>query len=256
MKILGFRPAFWPTVITVPALVILLGLGTWQVQRLFWKLNLIHTVEAGLSAPPAELPAAPFDADKWNFHHVTLRGSFDNAHEFHLMAHSKNGNFGYHVLVPFRRSDAPGWVLVDRGWVPTEKKQQDTRKEGLIEGEVTVHGIVHKSWGAGPFTPDNDLKRNLWFYPDMATIAQLAGTGPLPPVMVDADDTPVPGGWPRGGQTRVDFPNNHLSYAITWYGGAIALCFIYVIWHRRRAEEEAAEKAAAEAKAAGGTTQA
>lgn len=243
MKILGSRPAFWPTAITIPALVLLLGLGTWQVQRLFWKLDLIHTVEAGLAAPPAELPAAPFDPDAWNFRHVTVRGSFDNAHEFHLLAHSKNGNFGYQVLVPFRRSDAPGWIIVDRGWVPPEKKQQDTRKDGLIEGETTINGIAHKNWGPGPFTPTNDTARNLWFVPDVAAMARQAGIdGAVPAMLVDADATPVPGGWPMGGQTRVDFPNNHLSYAVTWYGGAIVLCFIYVIWHRRRAQEEAAAK--------------
>lgn len=247
MKILGSRPAFWPTVITIPALVVLLGLGTWQVQRLFWKLNLIHTVEAGLAAPPAELPAAP-DAGAWNFRHVTVRGRFDNAHEFHLLAHSKNGNFGYQVLVPFKRSDAPGWIIVDRGWVPTEKKAQETRSEGLIEGETVVHGIAHKTWAAGPFTPVNDPTRNLWFFPDVAAMARLAGIdGTVPPLLVDADATPVPGGWPRGGQTRVDFPNNHLSYAVTWYGGAIVLCFIYVIWHRRRAQEQAAGGGGAQA---------
>lgn len=245
MKILGSRPAFWPTVITIPSLVVLVALGTWQVQRLFWKLNLIHTVEAGMAAPAAELPAAPFDVDAWNYRHVTVRGTFDNAHEFHLLAHSRNGNFGYQVLVPFKRSDAPGWIIVDRGWIPTEKKQQDTRKEGLIEGETTVHGVAHKTWAAGPFTPVNDVPRNLWFYPDVAAMARLAGIdGTVPPLLVDADATPVPGGWPQGGQTRVEFPNNHLSYAVTWYGGAIVLCFIYVIWHRKRAQEEADAAAA------------
>jgi len=239
LKILGSRPAFWPTVITIPTVVILLALGTWQIQRLFWKLDLIHAVESGMAAPVAQLPAAPFDAEAWNYHHVAVTGTFDNAHEFHMLAHSKNGNFGYEVVVPFKRSDAPGWVMVARGWVPTEKKQPETRREGLLEGEVTVRGVAHKAWMAGPFTPANEPAKNLWFFPDLAAMARLAGIDAVPPMLIDADATPVPGGWPRGGQTRIDFPNNHLSYAVTWYGGAIVLCFIYVLWHRRRAREEA-----------------
>src|SRR3546814_16661561 len=100
-----------------------------------------------MAAPAAELPAGPFDVDSWNYRHVIVRGTFDNAHEFHLLAHSRNGNFGYQVLVPFKRSDAPGWVIVDRGWIPTGKKQPDTRREGMIEGETTVHGELGRASG-------------------------------------------------------------------------------------------------------------
>ncbi|WP_341704663.1 SURF1 family protein [Ferrovibrio sp.] len=240
MKIFGFRPALWPTVFTIPALVVLLGLGSWQVHRLFWKLDLIQTIESGLAAPAAPLPAGDVDPDRWNYRHVTVSGRFDHSREFHLLAHSKRGNFGYQIVTPFRRSDAPGWVLVDRGWVPPDFKEQDSRRAGLVEGEVTIRGIAHRTWGQGPFVPDNDVARNLWFFPDVQAMARLAGIGPVPTLLVDADETPVPGGWPRGGQTRVDFPNNHLSYAVTWYGGAVVLCVIYVLWHRRREREEAA----------------
>ncbi|HEX6959220.1 MAG TPA: SURF1 family protein [Ferrovibrio sp.] len=227
--------------ITIPALIVLLALGTWQVQRLFWKLDLIATVQHGLEAAPVPLPAGVLDPAEWNYRRVVVTGTFDNSHEFHLMAHSKRGNFGYHVLVPLKRSDAPGYVFVDRGWIPPEKKDRSRREAGLLQGEQTVRGIAHKAWGPGLFTPDNDPARNLWLYPDLAAMAQLAGIGEVPALIVDADDTPVPGGAPVGGQTRVDFPNNHLEYAVTWYGGAIVLALIYVLWHRRRARDTASK---------------
>lgn len=241
MKIFGFRPAFWPTVFTVPALVLLLVLGTWQVQRLFWKLDLIESVEQGLQAPPVALPAGTdIDAAAWNYRRVSVRGRFDHSREFHLLAHSERGNFGYHVITALKRSDAPGWVLVSRGWVPAERKEVPTRQDGQVDGEVTITGIARAPWGKGPFVPDNDLQRNLWYYGDAAGMLAAAGITDAPALFVDADASiTVPGGWPRAGHTRVTFPNNHLAYAFTWYSGAVVLLVIYVLWHRRRARETA-----------------
>lgn len=245
MKILGFRPALGPTLFTIPALIILLALGTWQVQRLFWKLDLIATVEAGIKAAPVDLPAVVADPQAWHYRNVTVRGTFDHAHEFYLLAQSRRGNYGYQVLVPLKRSDAPGYIMVDRGWVPPEKKDPATRREGQLAGEQTIRGIAHVAPAPGWLTPDNNPKENLWFSPDLAAMARLAGAGTVPNLIVDADDTAVPGGAPKGGQTKLDFPNNHLAYAVTWYGAAIVLAAIYVLWHRRRARDAAATKAGA-----------
>lgn len=241
MTLLGFRPSLWPTLFTVPALIVLLALGTWQVQRLFWKLDLIHAVERGLQAPAVPLPAGPVDPEQWNYRRVVVKGTFDYSHEFHLLAHSERGNFGYHIIVPLKRSDAPGWVLVSRGWVPPERKNPDQRPEGQIAGEVTISGIARAPWQQGPFVPDNDLQRNLWYFGDAAGMLKQAGISDAPLLFVDADaSVTVPGGWPRPGHTRVNFPNNHLAYAFTWYSGAVVLAVIYVLWHRRRARPDAA----------------
>lgn len=240
MKILGFRPALVPTLITVPALVLLLALGTWQVQRLLWKLDLIESVEAGMKAAPVMLPAGPLDADAWHFRRVVVKGSFDHSREFHLLAHSERGNFGYHVITPLKRSDAPGWVLVSRGWVPVDDKAPARRAQGQVEGEVTITGVAHAPWGKGWFTPDNDHARNLWYYGNAAEMLAQAGITEAPVLFVDADaEVTVPGGWPRAGHTRLTFTNNHLAYAFTWYSGAVVLAVIYVLWHRRRAREKA-----------------
>lgn len=236
MTIFGFRPAFWPTLFTIPALILLLALGTWQVDRLFWKLDLIETVERGLQSDPVELPTGDFDPAAWNYRRVSVKGVFDHGREFHLFAHSERGNFGYHVVTLLKRSDAPGHVLVSRGWIPTEKKDPADRPEGQVAGEVSITGIVRLPAAQGPFMPDNEPERNLWYYADAAGMLAAAGISDAPPLIVDAEaSAAVPGGWPRPGHTRVTFPNNHLAYAFTWYSGAVILAAIYVIWHRRRA---------------------
>lgn len=235
MTLSGFRPALWPTLFTVPALILLLTLGTWQVQRLVWKLDLIETVERGLKAEPVPLPPGALDPADWSYRRVTVRGVFDHSREYHVLAHSERGNFGYHVVTPLKRSDAPGWVLVSRGWVPTERKAAADRPDGQVAGEVTVTGIVRPPSRQGPFMPDNDPARNLWYFGDAAGMLAQAGIADAPALFVDAEaSAAVPGGWPRPGHTRLNFPNNHLAYAFTWYSGAAILAVIYVLWHRRR----------------------
>lgn len=247
MKILGFRPAFWPTIFTVPALVLLLFLGTWQVQRLIWKLDLIASVEDGLKADPVPLPAhaangGALDAATWNYRRVMVKGVFDHTREFHLLAHSERGNFGYHIITLLKRTDAPGHVLVSRGWVPAEDKEAARRPAGQVEGEQTITGIVRAPWDQGMFTPENDLKRNLWYSGNAAAMLAVAGVSDAPALFVDADaSVTVPGGWPRPGHTRLTFTNNHLAYAFTWYSGAVVLAVIYVLWHRRRQRDAAAK---------------
>lgn len=230
MILLGFRPAFWPTLFTVPAILILTGLGTWQVQRLVWKTNLIQAMEERIAAPAVDLPAGAIDAAAWEYRRVRVRGQFMHERELHLLAVSRNGQHGYQIVTPLRR--AADVVLVNRGWVPRERKDAATRQAGQAAGEVTVAGIVRKPWGQGLFVPDNDPARNLWFYGDAAAMRRAAGVDG-PDLFVEAVAEPVPGGLPAGGQTRLDIPNRHLQYALMWYGFAVALAAIYVLWHRR-----------------------
>ncbi len=227
-----FRPLLWPTLFTVPAIIALLGLGTWQVQRLQWKLGIIETIESRTKLSAIPLPAnVSIDPAALEYRPVTVRGRFRHDKELHLIATTKRGNAGYQVIVPFDRADG-GAILVNRGWVPTDKKDQATRREGLVEGEVTVTGLVRKAWHQGWFVPDNSLERNVWFFGDAAGMAKAAGVE-VPPIFLDADATPNPGGLPIGGQTRLEIPNDHLGYALTWYGFAVVLAAIYFVYHRR-----------------------
>jgi surfeit locus 1 family protein len=226
------RPLLWPTLFTVPAILVLIGLGTWQLQRLEWKLGLIANIESRTGLAPIPLPAnATLDAEALEYRPVAVRGRFRHASEMHLIAASRRGNSGYQVITPLDRADG-GTVLINRGWVPKEKKDPASRPEGQVAGEVAVTGLVRKPWHQGWFVPDNNAERNIWFFGDAAAMARHAGIE-APPLFVEADATANPGGLPLGGQTRLNIPNDHLGYALTWYGFAVVLAVIYVVYHRR-----------------------
>jgi surfeit locus 1 family protein len=232
----SFQPGLWPTLIAVPAILVLLGLGAWQVQRLAWKQALIDTVEAQLAAAPVALPSNVGDPQDWLYRRVTLSGHFHHDHEIHLLAQTKRGNLGYQIITPLERPDG-SFVLVNRGWVPTERKDPASRPEGLVEGEVSIEGIVRLPWKQGLFIPDNDPAANIWFYGDLAAMAKQAGVA-APEFMVEAGPAPNPGGFPIGGQTRVTFRNDHLQYALTWFALAVALAVIFYLFGRRKPNTE------------------
>jgi surfeit locus 1 family protein len=237
MRVLGFTPVFWPTVISIPCFLVALALGTWQVQRLGWKQGLIDERTAQLSAAPVSLPASIEPGDPaLDFHRVRLTGSFLHNRELYLAARSLRGNTGYDVITPLRRADG-SVVLVDRGWVPNERKLPERRADGQVSGEVTIDGIARTRFRKGYFQPDNDPEKNVWFWIDVNAMGQAAGVKPMP-LIVEAGDGFAPGGWPKGGQTRVDLSNNHLSYVVTWYSVALTIVVIYVLWHRKHAREE------------------
>jgi len=233
---LGFRPTFWPTLMAVPAVLFMLGLGVWQVQRLHWKEQLIATIDQRIAAPPVALPTGDsLDVDAWVYRRVKVTGQFLHEREIHLLAYTERGNLGYHVITPLARQDG-GYVLVDRGWVPTDKADPASRAAGQVAGTVTIEGVVRRGWAQGWFVPDNNVARNQWFYGDLAAMAASAKVS-APPILLEAGAAANPGGFPIGGQTQVTLPNNHLQYAITWFGMALALAVIYVVYHRNLAAE-------------------
>ena len=231
---MAFRPTFWPTLITVPILIVLLGLGTWQLQRLIWKQDLIGKLQARSTAEAVQLPSGPLDPEEMEYRRVTVSGVFDHENELLLVNRSLRGQAGLHVLTPLIRADGAGAVLVDRGWIPFERRDRVSRADGLIGGEVTVDGLVRFAKDPGWFMPDNEPHNNAWFYVDPGGMAAAAGLRALPShyVMSSARDTP--GGYPVGHQWRLDIRNDHLEYAITWYALALALLIIYLLYHRER----------------------
>jgi surfeit locus 1 family protein len=246
---MAFRPTFWPTVITVPSLIVLLGLGTWQVQRLHWKENLIAERTARTTAAPVALPRPGEESPaetlaQLDFRHATATGRFQHEKEMYLAARTMNGNVGYQVVTPLVLADG-GVVLVNRGWVPTEKKDPATREAGQVTGAVGIDGVIRLPGKQNWLQPDNEPARNNWFWSDLPAMATHAGIAPdsLVQVFLEAGPAPNPGGYPLGGQTRVNLPNDHLQYAITWYALAIALAVIYVAYHWRRPDEAARAKA-------------
>jgi surfeit locus 1 family protein len=228
------RSLLWATVAAVAGVLVLVGLGTWQVERRAWKAGLIAARQAAFDAPAVPLPDPLPDPAALEFHRVWVEGRFDHTHELHLTSRFYRDQAGYQIVTPLRLADG-GAVLVNRGWVPLANKDPATRAAGEVPGTVRVEGVVRLSGGKGAFTPDNEPGPNLWFYPDLAQMAAAAGLERVRPVFVEAGPAPNPGGLPIGGQTALDLPNDHLQYAITWYSLALALAVIYGLYARRHA---------------------
>lgn len=236
MKLFGIRPLLWPTLMTLPAVLGALALGTWQVQRLEWKNALITERQARRAAPPlAGLPAS-FDPALHEFRKVRVEGRFRHENELYLAARSLRGSPGYHVVTPFALAGR-GTILVNRGWIPLERKSPESRKLGQVEGTVALEGYLRLPPEPGWFVPDNEPAKNFWFYVDIPAMARVAGIDDVKPYLLEAGPAENRGGYPVGGVTRFDAPNDHLQYAITWYAMAVIGIVIYLLYHRRRARE-------------------
>ena len=223
-------------VLGLAALAILLALGTWQVQRLQWKEALLATIEARVHAEPKPLDevlfSGPAVADL-EYTPVRLEGVFVHSAERHFFA-TWNGASGFFVYTPLlrRRGDH---VFVNRGFVPYDRKDPSTRPQTLVEGPVEITGLLRAPLVEKPSSilPDNDPAKNLFYWKDIRAMAESSGLpadASILGVFVDADDAPNAGGLPVGGVTIVDLPNNHLQYAVTWYGLAAALAAVLGAW--------------------------
>lgn len=223
-----FRPMLAPTLWFLPAFLILMSLGVWQVQRLHWKLGLIDQMSAHMVAPPLSLAEALKLGPDAQYRMVMLRGRFRNDREAFVYTTDPEGAPVYHVLTPFVLDDSRV-LLVDRGYIPTTLI--DHGRHSAPAGERLVFGIWRTPDSANWFTPAPDLAHRVWYFRDLAGIAKSDGITLAAPVIVEADATPNTGGWPRGGQTVVNLPNNHVSYALTWFGLAMGLLGVYLAYH-------------------------
>ncbi len=225
-----FRPYPGLTIACALLFALLCGLGAWQLERLSWKQSLIATVNSHMAAAPLRLDEVQaLSAEEAQYRRVTLDGRFDHAHEAYVFT-TDAGAAVYHVLTPFMTMD--GRVLmVDRGEVPKEKLDPAVRAAGNIAGPVQVTGVWRVPDAPGNFTPAPDPAHRIWYARDLSGIAAAGHLTLAAPVVIEADGTPNPGGWPRGGQTVVAFRNQHLSYAVTWFGLAICLLGVWFAYH-------------------------
>jgi len=232
-----FAPGLLPTLMAVPLVVTLLVLSAWQINRYFWKVELLDNLNQQLSQAAVPLPAGNLNPQEWSYRRVTVTGTYLHDKEIHLFSHAVEGRKGFQIITPLQRSDGKGIVLVNRGWVPEDRKTAVSRLEGNVAGEVTVSGIVRKPWGKSySFMPESNKETNVWLYGELKDMGAYLKLD-VAPVFVELDDDPVPGGYPIGGQTRISVPNNHLAYSVTWLFLGGALFCIYVIFGMRRAKE-------------------
>ncbi len=227
-----------PTLISVFMFGVLLALGSWQVERLHWKRDLISEMKVRMQEMPVDIGLSEIpseDVPNMDYRPGSASGGFKNDKELYLAGVSKDGAGGYHVLIPLELPGRERALLVDRGWVPYGKKDPATRAEGQIAGFASVTGILRLPPAARPaFRPENNPAKNEWYWIDLKAMAQAAGVKEFMPYVLEANDALVPGGYPIGGQTIIDLPNNHLGYAVTWYGLALVLLVIYGVSGYRR----------------------
>lgn len=222
----GWTPALIAT--TAIAVAILLVLGSWQLQRLAWKQQLMARVEAQMAAEPAPLPAGA-DPAAWEWRRVSLTGEWLPAQTRLLQAQvlrdpMKAERVGTHALTPFQPEGGGPAVLVDRGFLPARLGASDLPP--LPPGTVTVTGVARAAPGQG-WSPDNDPAADAWYFIDLDALAAAFGLPALAPVFVAADAGPD-GQFPVGGQAQPQFSNNHLGYAVFWYSmAAVAILFAW-----------------------------
>ena len=213
----------------VCALVLFLGfvaLGTWQVQRRAWKLDLIERVNQRVVAPAVEAPAAPdwprISAASDEYRHVRMVGSFMAGRDVRVQAVTVLGN-GYWLMSPLQLANG-SVVLVNRGFVPPQWTPGPS-DASIRDVDVTVTGLLRLTEPGGGFLRANDPAAGRWFSRDVVAIAQARGLREVAPYFVDAGalpaGTPVDPVLPVGGLTVISFHNSHLVYALTWYALAL-----------------------------------
>ena len=218
---------------TLIGAALLAGLGVWQLKRLAWKEALIAAADERAHAAPVALPPPEqwpaLKPAEYEYRRVALQGAYDYDKQKFLFGsledpRGKYGGVGYYVMTPLRLSDGES-VIVNRGFVPDDLKTQADKGP---RGEVNVVGLMRASEPRNWFTPADEPERGLFFSRDPEALACAMQLGPHAPFVIDAEAGPDP--LPEGGETRLTFVNNHLSYAFTWFGLAAALLGVFGVY--------------------------
>ncbi len=242
-----------PGLIAIAGLAVLIGLGTWQLERKAWKDALIATLAKRLAAAADDLPPP----DGWSFldpaDHEFRRVSFPaEMVKTELLQHQEARVYtsgsalrddvktpGYFAFAPARLSGG-SIVVVNRGYVPNPHPNAQTRPLGEIDGVVDLVGVLRWPESPGWFVASHNAQDDLWFVRDPAAMAAAKNWGEVAPFYIELETLEPPGGLPKPGRLKVNLPNNHLQYALTWYGLALVLVVIFAIWAAGRRRERPA----------------
>ncbi len=226
------RRLLWPGLMTAGMLIVLLGLGSWQVKRLFWKEALLAQIAHAEAAPPIALPNDPSPFVK-----VSVTGTYlpdaSALYGADVRDDASGPTMGAQLIVPLRQTNGEV-ILVDRGWVPLSRTHPIDQPAGM----VTVSGYVWFGDTAHWFSAPDDVAARHFFTLDPKKIATTVGQPNASPyVLVQLANSPAANPkleqWPVPARHLPRPPNNHLSYVITWYGLAVALLAIFVVWARK-----------------------
>ncbi|EFN80495.1 Surfeit locus protein 1 [Harpegnathos saltator] len=222
--------------------IVTFGLGTWQIKRWRWKLNLIDNLERRTTAEPIDLPLDLYELDDKEYYRVKAKGKFIYEKEFLMgprslivdgQAVSEKGggvfsgksSTGYYVITPFKLEDRDLTIMVNRGWIPRNARST-YKQENKITDSMEIIGIIRANEKRPPFIPSNSPASGVWHFRDLKAMAKVAEAEPV--YIELSAGYGVPNG-PIGGQTRVVLRNEHISYIITWYGLSASTAYI---WYR------------------------
>ncbi|WP_419740947.1 SURF1 family protein [Ruegeria sp.] len=220
------RRTLFLLIFSLAGLGVLLWLGTWQVQRLAWKQEILSEIDSRIAAEPVPLPQQVSE-DEDKYLPVTVSGDMEPG-EIHVLVSVKQVGAGYRIIQSFSTQDRT--ILVDRGFVPTTAKQTDR-----LTGPMEVTGNLHWPDEIDSYTPDADIDSNIWFARDVPNLAAALGTEPILLIarsQTDLGVTPLP-------VDTAGIPNDHLQYAITWFGLALVWAVMtgYFLWRNRAPSE-------------------
>lgn len=215
------------------------ALGYWQVERRAWKLDLIERIDNRVHGDAVIAPTR----DDWpnvtrardEYRKVEVTGTYRHDLESQVYTATDYGA-GYWVMTPLERDDGTV-IMINRGFVPTEQRDPDTRPEGMMDGDVTVTGLLRINEPEGTFMRDNVPAEERWYSRDVHAMAEKRGLDPrdVAPYFIDGNGAENSAKLPLGGLTKIRFPNNHLTYALTWFGMAIlTLVAAWIVLRPRR----------------------
>ena len=228
----GLRGFFAFFIITF---IFLLTLGTWQLRRLEWKNDLIHSINQNLAKPPVDIDDLVTDTiskeQSPDYRRFTITGTLENEKPFRILSKVHKDQLGYHLIVPFTLSNGAR-LLVNLGWMPLDKSIKDIT---FPESPITISGIAKSTTGRTSYTPENNYQTHELFSLDPVEVAQEKSWPSLLPFYLVriskgafTQDTPVPL------EEKIAITNSHLGYAITWYLLALFWGLIFTFYARRQ----------------------
>jgi len=240
---MSFRVRPGLVVATSVALAILCSLGVWQLKRLEWKTALIAQMTERLAADPIgfdEALARAGAGENMEYQPVFVNGVYAHEFESHVFG-TYEGAPGVYVFTPLEADDAVTgdrrFIYVNRGFAPQKFSDRATRADGDVAGEVRVEGLFRRAERRRGFekwlAPIDQPADNLYFVRDPAVLAE-QNRIKVAPFYVDSFGRESAAPWPRGGLTRVDLPNRHFEYALTWFGLAAALLGVFFAFSFKR----------------------
>ena len=210
------------------AMIILLSLGTWQLERLRWKSHIISTINKQISLSPREINASVInDIKNYNYRRIKLEGTYIYNKNITIYSKVLNGKVGRHLIIPFKTKF--GYILINKGFIPKDYNINVAFAENAKN--ISINGIVKFQQKINYFTPKNNLITNEWYYINLDEISKFLNI-PLMDFYLIEEDNPKER-YPVGSQYNLKVPNDHLQYAITWFSLAIALSiFMHLLWRK------------------------